>query len=191
MNSNHHQPVTHHFTIKAFSTASGAITFDISPQLGCSIPYWNNLRFKHLLCALVLLGLKPFRLNPSGFLLWLKGCLLAWISSARLWRIHNTQNNCITSADISQKILWNKVTPLQSPHMPIFITHVYNTDYRTILRYLMQTHVFDSCCYITITHGLCFEGATNPRDKELYSQLYINIPTPCWLMKQCCTATIY
>lgn len=41
--------VTHNFTIKALSTENGAITFDVSPQLGCSIPCWNNLRFKRLL----------------------------------------------------------------------------------------------------------------------------------------------
>ncbi len=38
----------------------------------------------------------------------------------------------------------------------------------------MQTHISDSYCYITITHGSCFEneGAENSRDRLLYSQQY-------------------
>lgn len=91
-----------------------------------------------------------------------------------LYHIHNNQNNCRTSADTSQKILWNKVTPLQSPHKPIFITHFCNISYSTVLRSVMQTHISDSHCYLTITDGSYSEneGDTNSRSRLLYSQQY-------------------
>lgn len=68
----------------------------------------------------------------------------------------------------------NKVTPLQSPHKPIFIAHFYNTAYTAILRSVMQTHISDSHSYIAINRGSCFEneGAKNPRNRLLYSWRY-------------------
>lgn len=38
----------------------------------------------------------------------------------------------------------------------------------------MQTHISDSCGYITITHGSCFESewARDSKDRLLYSQRY-------------------
>jgi len=76
---------------------------------------------------------------------------------------------------------------LFNPHTSLFSEHTYSYSnaYRTTLRYLMQTHISDSNCWITITHGSCFENeeATDSRERLLCA-LHYKYTSTCWFMKQ-------